>query len=99
MGPRKEGSVKTLSVMLMALILLVGCSSNGSEQPASSPVTGDAATTSTAKTPVDATPVPAVSNAAPATPKTVEVPAGAELNVVLVDSLSSDKNTAGDQFT
>jgi len=97
--------VKTLVAGLIGLTVLVGCASNSAEQPAAAPAAAaePAAPAAAAKN-ASANPTPAAvarrdATPAVAAPKTVAAPAGTELEIVLVDSLSSDTNKAGDQFT
>ena len=97
------------TVFLLAAFALAACSSNTAEDAKSAaPNPAVAATPSATPEPAvkdlaAAAKPPAVPDkpaAPPPAPKptTVTVPAGTELNVILIDPLSSDKNNAGDKF-
>jgi hypothetical protein len=85
-------------------ILLNACSPKSAEQPLTAPETGSSSSAispavsiskSAAARPTEdrpTTPPPVVP------PKTISVPAGTELTVVMIDSISTAKNKAGDQF-
>lgn len=65
--------------------------------PAGGPPAANAATPAAPSAGMAPAPAPA-KRAAPAAPRRFEVPAGTEISVILMDSLSSGKNQAGDQF-
>jgi hypothetical protein len=92
--------------MLTVLSLfLVGCSTSGTENLSEAPsATGEPAANSAASpspassSPTSAPAAPRVDTPPVAAPRRIEVPAGTEISVILVDSISSGKNKGGDQF-
>src|SRR5262245_18598393 len=102
--------MKTLSCIVFLAVLsfsLAGCSKETTEeatastiQPASPPAAESPAAPAAAQ-PRAVAPAPAPRNEAPKVadvPKPIQVPASTELSVILIDSLSSGKNKAGDTF-
>ena len=104
--------LRITAVLVTIVLTFVGCSSNQPSDanatatpnqptaaaPAASPASSapKAASNSPA-----AAPAPAVERAAPpapAAPPKVTVPAGTDLTVIMIDSVSSGKNKAGDEF-
>jgi hypothetical protein len=94
--------IVTAGLLTVLALFSVGCSTSGSENLGEAPPTAasepaaNSAASSPASVPAAArvdTPAPA-----PAAPRNIEVPAGTEINVILVDSISSGKNKGGDQF-
>ena len=103
--------MKTLSYMLLMTLFaltLASCATDNAEEgsaapaasaaPASSTPAANAATAPPAAPTASVAPAPPAAPPKPAAPRTFEVPAGTEISVHLVDSLSSGKNNAGDQF-
>src|SRR5215471_13250689 len=96
------------TVFVLATIALAACSSNTAEdaKTASAPnpaVTPSANADASAKDTAAARKPAAVPDKPPSPPPApkptmVTVPAGTELNVILIDPLSSDKNNPGDKF-
>ena len=92
-----------LFVFLTSMMALAACSPQPTTESAATPGGTESAATATPGKP--ATPTAAAPNKAtpaapvvPAAPQSVMVPAGTKLSVILIDSLSSEKNKAGDQF-
>jgi hypothetical protein len=90
---------------LLFLALVTGaCSSNSAEEnatatPAPNAPAPNAMASETAKSaPASRPAAPAPNKPAPVVPKMVNVPAGTELTVILIDSISSGTNKAGDTF-
>ena len=93
---------RLLFVSLLITALTAGCSSNSAEDAKATPTAAPAPAAAPAGAPKPATTkmADAVPDkpAAPAAPRFVKVPAGTELNVILIDSLSTKTNKAGDTF-
>jgi hypothetical protein len=104
--------MKKLIFVVLALsssLFLGACSNQAAEESPADPgavVNEEASQPSTPAEPVAAPPKPAARVSAPAAPKPeappvprmTEIPAGTAINILLIDSLSSEKNQAGDEF-
>jgi outer membrane lipoprotein SlyB len=90
--------MKTFRLVTLMTVLALGlaaCSSATPEPGADTSAAAPASSNATATAPA-AAPKPAPTP--PPAPKMITVPAGTELEVVLVNALSSDKSNAGDSF-
>src|SRR5262245_59106555 len=93
------------ALFISALIVLSGCSSEPAQDPASAAQPATPASPGAPAAPSQPAASPSVKPAAPAAPAapsipaTFEIPAGTELNVVLIDAISTARNQAGDSFT
>jgi hypothetical protein len=89
-----------LCLTVILVLGLIGCSNeaadNAGATPTPPPAAPDASSTSNS-TATKAPPAEPVKTA-PAV-KPIEIPSGTELSIILVESLSSEKNNAGDTFT
>lgn len=97
------------AILILSLtVVFSGCSKDTAEEANAnaSPTAGTAPSADTAAAPKTApaaaapakrASAPAVADA-PTSAKTIEVPAGTQLTVLLIDSISTEKNKAGDQF-
>jgi hypothetical protein len=104
--------LRITAALVTIALTFVGCSSNQPSDanatgtpnqptaaaPAASPAGSAALAPKTASNSPAAAPAPAVERAAPAAPPKVTVPAGTDLTVIMIDSVSSGKNQAGDEF-
>ncbi len=94
---------RLVTIVIATMMLLNACSPSSTTDVtatpgAPAPTTAAPATRAPAPAKTAVAPDRYAAPAAPAKPKTVIVPAGTELTVILIDSISTDKNKAGDQF-